>query len=54
MKKREREKRRKKRKMNETENEPGTDNKNIPAPSTNKKESLTSKVICIKLEKEFY
>jgi hypothetical protein len=54
MKKWEREKRRKKRKMNETENEPGTDNKNIPAPSTNKKESLTSKVICFELEKEFY
>ena len=52
MKKKERKKRRKKRKMNETENEPGTDNKNIPAPST--KESLTSKVICFKLEKEFY
>ena len=52
MKKRERKKRRKKRKMIETENEPGTDNKNIPAPST--KESLTSKVICFELEKEFY
>lgn len=52
MKKKERKKKRKKRKMNETENEPGTDNKNIPAPST--KESLTSKVICFKLEKEFY
>lgn len=54
MKKKDRKERRKKRKINETENEPGTDNKNIPAPSTNKKESLTSKVICFKLEKEFY
>jgi len=54
MKKKDRKERRKKRKMNETENEPGTDNKNIPAPSTNKKESLTYKVICFKLEKEFY
>jgi hypothetical protein len=49
MKKRERKKRRKKRKMIETENEPGTDNNNIPAASTNKQESLTSKVICIRL-----
>jgi ribosome assembly protein YihI (activator of Der GTPase) len=49
MKKRERKKRRKKRKIDSTEKESGTDSNNIPAASTNKQESLTSKVICIRL-----
>lgn len=48
MKKKDRKERRKKRKIHSTENEPGIDSTNIPATSTNKKESLTSKVICIK------
>jgi hypothetical protein len=49
MKKKERKKRRKKRKIDSTEKESGTDSNNIPAASTNKQESLTSKVICIRL-----